>query len=574
MSVAGRDCHVRTAEARQNHVYLQVVENTRQDGKPRQRIVATLGRLDQLEESGNLDRILQSASRFSEKLLILSEAEKGQVPIVSVKHIGPPMVFERLWRGLGLPTVINDLAVKRKFKFDLERVLFTVVLHRLFHHAPHRCSDRNAAEWVQDYRIPGVSEGDLQLQHFYRAMAWLGELLPDNEQRDAMPFGPRTMKDLIEERLFAARRDIFTDLDLVFFDTTSLYFEGEGGETLGKRGHSKDHRPDLKQLVVGVVLDGEGRPVCCEIWPGNTTDVTTLVPVAERLQKRFHISRICLVADRGMISKATRDQLEERGWLYILGARMNTTKEVCEEVLSRGGRYQEVHAARQKKSDPSPLKVKEVKVGEHRYVVCLNEDQARKDAADRAAIVASLREKLRQGDKSLVGNNGYRKFLRTRGKAFEVDAEKIKREARFDGKWVLQTNTLMSAADVALKYKQLWQVEAVFRTTKSLLDTRPIFHRHDETIRGHVFCSFLALMLRAELDARLAEANLDLPWSKVMSDLDALTITEVVRDSKRFALRSTARGVCGKVFQAAHVALPPDGPTPTRRPVRLTPARP
>jgi hypothetical protein len=550
-----------------NHVYLQVVENTRQDGKSRQRVVATLGRLDQLEESGNLDRILQSASRFSEKLLILSEAEKGQVPIVSVKRIGPAMVFDRLWQDLGVPGVINGLRAHRKFRFDLERLLFTVVLHRLFHHAPHRCSDRNAAEWVQDYRIPGVADGDLQLQHFYRAMAWLGEPLPDNEQCDALPFGPRTMKDLIEERLFAARRDIFTDLDLVFFDTTSLYFEGEGGETLGQRGHSKDHRPDLKQLVVGAVLDGEGRPVCCEIWPGNTTDVRTLVPVADRLQKRFHISRICLVADRGMISKATREQLEERGWLYILGARMHTTKEVREEVLSRGGRYQEVYAPRQKKSDPSPLKVKEVKVGEHRYVVCLNEDQARKDAADRAAIIASLREKLRQGDKALVGNKGYRKYLCSRGPGFEIDETTIKENARFDGKWVLQTNTLMSAADVALKYKQLWQVEAVFRTTKSLLDTRPIFHRHDETIRGHVFCSFLALMLRAELDARLAEAKFDLSWSQVVSDLDALTITEVVRDEQRFALRSTARGVCGKVFQAAHVALPrtvqhlPDAPS-------------
>lgn len=538
------------------YTYLQVVESSWVDGKPKQRVIATLGRLDRLQESGDLDRLLASAGRFAVDATVITALEKGDAPIISVKRIGPAMVFDRLWRDLGLPGVVNGLRAHRKFQFDLERLLFTVVLHRLFHHAPHRCSDRNACEWLQDYGIPGLPAGDLQLQHFYRAMAWLGEPLSDNEQCGALPFGPRTMKDLIEERLFAARRDIFTDLDLVFFDTTSLYFEGEGGETLGQRGHSKDHRPDRKQLVVGAVLDGEGRPVCCEIWPGNTTDVRTLVPVADRLQNRFHISRICLVADRGMISKATREQLEERGWLYILGARMHTTKEVREEVLSRGGRYQEVHAPRQKKSDPSPLKVKEVKVGEHRYVVCLNEDQARKDAADRAAIVASLREKLRQGDKSLVGNNGYRKFLRARGRAFEVDAEKIKSEARFDGKWVLQTNTLMSAADVALKYKQLWQVEAVFRTTKSLLDTRPIFHRHDETIRGHVFCSFLALMLRAELDARLAEAKLDLSWSQVVSDLDALTVTEIDQHGNRFALRSTARGVCGRVFQAVRVALP------------------
>ena len=197
-----------------------------------------------------------------------------------------------------------------------------------------------------DYQIEGCEA--LQLHHLYRAMAWLGEELPDDQQQDKTPFAPRCIKDRIEEALFAHRRDLFTDLQLVFFDTTSIYFEGEGGEEMGQRGFSKDHRPDLYQMVVGAVLDGQGRPICCELWPGNTTDVTTLIPVVDRLKSRFGVRKVCIVADRGMISQETIEALEQPGrdWQYILGARMRSQKEVKEEVLARAGRYRVVHPPR------------------------------------------------------------------------------------------------------------------------------------------------------------------------------------------------------------------------------------
>jgi transposase len=391
-------------------------------------------------------------------------------------------------------------------------------------------------------------------------MAWLGEELPKDQQKDKTPFAPRCLKDRIEEGVFGHRRDLFSGLQLVFFDTTSIYFEGEGGQDIGQRGFSKDHRPDLYQMVVGAVLDGQGRPICCELWPGNTTDVTTLIPVVDRLRSRFGISRICVVADRGMISKETIAALEqnERGWQYILGARMRSQNEVKDEVLSRAGRYRVVHPPRVESDDPSPLKVKEVWVDERRYVVCLNEDEARKDSADREAIVTALREQLRSGDKSLVGNTGYRRYLSGRDSPhFRIDEAKIAEDARYDGKWVLRTNTDLDSSEVALQYKQLWMVEHWFRSCKSLLQTRPIYHKCDETIRGHVFCSFLALVLRQELQARLEERGHELEWADVICDLDRLQVVEVEQDGKRFLLRTEVQGTCGKVFQAAGVALPP-----------------
>ena len=534
--------------------YLQIVENRWEQGRPRQRVIATLGRLDQLQQNGQLDALLVSGARFSQSVLLLSAHAKGQLPTLTTRRIGPALVFERLWRETGCQRVIEQLLDGRRFECDVERAVFFTVLHRLFNPG----SDRAADKWRTDYQIDGCDS--LQLHHLYRAMAWLGEELPQDQQKDKTPFAPRCIKDRIEEGVFNHRRDLFSGLQLVFFDTTSIYFEGEGGQDIGQRGFSKDHRPDLYQMVVGAVLDGQGRPICCELWPGNTTDVKTLIPLVNRLRSRFGIGRVCIVADRGMISQETLAALEqpERGWQYILGARMRSQNEVKDEVLSRAGRYRVVHPPRVESDDPSPLKVKEVWVADRRYVVCLNEDEARKDAADREAIVAALREHLRNGDKSLVGNKGYRRYLSGNDSPhFEIDEAKVAEDARYDGKWVLRTNTELDSADAALQYKRLWTVEHWFRSCKSLLQTRPIFHKCDETIRGHVFCSFLALVLRQELQARLEKRGHELEWADVIQDLDRLQVVKVEQDGKRFLLRTEAQGTCGKVFQAVGVALPP-----------------
>jgi transposase len=408
---------------------------------------------------------------------------------------------------------------------------------------------------MREQAIAGIEE--LSLHHLYRTMGFLGEPLAPVAE-DASCFDLRTRKDLIEEALFARRRDLFSDVELVFFDTTSIYFEGEGGESIGQRGHSKDHRPDLKQLVVGMVLDDAGNPLCSTMWPGNTTDVSSLAPVVERLQEHFGIQRVCIVADRGMISAASIAEIESRGWLYILGVRMRRTKEAREEVLSRPGRYQEVHPKSADAKAPSPLAVKEVWVDERRYIVCRNDDQATKDAADRLAIVAALVEALKRGDKSLIGNNGFRRFVTGSRSRWRVDENKVAEEARYDGKWILRTNTNLSAREVALKYKQLWTVEAIFRTMKSQLDTRPIFHKTDDTIRGHVFCSFLALVLRKALQDRLeAKGHGRLQWAHILDDLDGLQEIEMTVGDKPYRLRTETKGTLSAVFSACGVALPP-----------------
>jgi transposase len=529
------------------HQYLQIVENRRDNGKISQRVIGTVGRLDQLHAKDRVETLIRSLARYSEKTLLVLSGKS--TPDAHSQKIGPALIFERIWKELGIDAIIRRQVKDRKFEFDVERAVFLTVLHRMFVSG----SDRFCDKWRRDYKIHGVD--DLSLHHLYRAMAFLGEEVAD--QKDATPFAPRCTKDVIEEEMFHKRRSLFSSIDLVFFDTTSLYFEGAGGNTLGQRGHSKDHRPDLNQMIVSTVLDDEGNPLCSEMWPGNIADVTTLIPVVNRVKNRFPIQRFCVVADRGMINAQTTDTLDEENIPYILGARMRQVKEIKEDVLVRAGRYKEVRPVGKTSHDPAPLKVKEVWVNDTRYIVCFNPKQARKDAADRQAIVESLKKQLQKGPKQMIGNKGYRKYLKISRGSVTIDRNKIDAESRFDGKWVLKTNTDLPPEQVAFKYKELWRVEQVFRDLKSTLETRPVFHQRDETITGHVFCSFLALALRKELDRRLEKAGFGFEWTDIKLDLKALQETVIEDNGQRLAVRSQCLGTAGKVFKAVGVALPP-----------------
>jgi transposase len=532
--------------------YLQIVHSIRQGEKVRQQVFGTLGRLDELKASGRLEALIRSGLRHCENFAVIDAHAAGETEAVRVLRIGPDLVFGRLWKESGIQDVIGSLLEARRYDFDVERTIYLTVLHRLFASG----SDRAAERWREDYLIAGTEA--LDLHHLYRAMAFLGQEI---EPKGPKTLGtPRCLKDLLEEELFERRRDLFTEVDLVFFDTTSLYFEGHGGESIGKRGHSKDHRPDLYQMVVGMALDVEGRPICCEMWPGNTADVKTLIPVVKRMRERFRLREITVVADRGMVSQATLEAFEKSDppVRYIIGVRMRRQKEVNTSVLGSRARWFESVPERSNAKDPAPLKVKEVWVKERRYIVCLNEEERRKDARDREAIVAHLKEQLRNGDKSLVGNKGYRRYLKVKGSGhFVIDEEQVKAEERYDGIWVLRTNTVHNAETVAHVYKALWTVEDIIRTSKSILETRPIYHKRDATIRGHVFCSFLALLLKQELESRMKQTDLQWEWKEVIRGLDALQQVEANFQGRRFLFRSQLTAHASQAVRATGVAIPP-----------------
>jgi hypothetical protein len=520
--------------------YLYLVENAREGGRHVQRVVKALGRRDEVEESGTLDALVASAARHSRRSIVLSNYYRGELAELRRVSIGPDLVFGKLWRETGCGDVINELLRDRRFGFDVERVIYLSALHRLMVSG----SDRHASRWRLDFRIPGTE--DIKLDHSYLAMAWLGEEIGEG----------RLTTDAIEEELYRYRQDLFGEVSIAFFDTTSLYFEGAGGQELGRLGNTKDYRPHLKQVVLGIVLDGAERPFASFLWPGNTADVTRLTPVVERLRKYFAINKVCVVADRGMISAANIAALEKANIDYILGVRERSTREVRNEVIEDDGVTIPLVIARQR--GQTELEIKDVTLGGRRYVLCRNEEEARKDAERRAMLLAGLERKLKQGDKALVGNKGFRRFVKSGPDKFSIDYDKAEDDAKFDGIFVLRTSTKLPAREVVLRYRNLLAVEDAFRTTKALLATRPIYHKTDAGIRGHVFCTFLALVLRKELLDRLAARRCrDLEWQRIIDDLDDLSEIEVEQDGRRALLRTAPGPTIDPICRALGIALPP-----------------
>jgi hypothetical protein len=523
--------------------YLQIVRSVRDGARVRQELVASLGRRDRLVASGQLDQLLQALARFSTRLRVVEAAKDERFVARQAKSWGPALVFGRLWERQGVAAMLGRLAAGRRFGFDPERVAFALALQRVC--APG--SDLQGAAWAQTVEAPGFE--DLALHHFYRTVPWLAAIRYE-----------------LERELFFQDRDLFSgELDLVFVDTTSVYLYRDAESALVRHGYSRDRRPDLPQLVLCVAVDGRGWPVAWEVLPGNTADTAALSLTIARFRERFRIRRAVVVADRGMLGQATLAQLRDHvtaPFDYILGCPLRRERAVAEEVLARPGRYQQV---------ADNLEVKEVRLGERRYIVCRNPIEAKQDAADRAALLTKLRQTLEHdGPKAVVGNRGYARFLRIAKGSVTLNEAAIAREARLDGKFVLTTSTELPAAAVAKAYKSLWRVERAFRTLKSTLDVRPIFHQRDDSVIGHITGCFLALRLEVDLQRRLDAKGLAVPWPDLMRDLAQLQAVIVDLDGNRYRLRTDCLGHAATACQAAGVAIPTAvtalGPTPDLEP--------
>ena len=521
----------RSGSGERQHEYLQIVESVRTEGKVRQRVIATLGRRDRLVAEGALDSLLQSLGKFSEKLLVVERVRTEGIEAHQARSWGPVLVFERLWQAQKLPEILGALSKGRRFGFDLERACFALALQRLC--GPG--SDLQGSQWLRTVECRGFES--IELQHLYRTV---GRFLAP-------------MRARLEQELFARDRDLFSQkLDLVFIDTTSTMIWRDGQTALRRRGHSKDHRPDQPQVILCVAVDAHGWPIAWEILPGNTSDHVSFAGTIAKLRERFRIGRVIVVADRGMISKKSIEMLQGHPTQpldFILGCRMRNQKEVRDQVLSHAGPLQKV---------ADNLEVQQVSIDDRRYVICSNPIEARKDAAARDAIIAKLEATLKKdGQRALVGNKGFARFMKIAKGAVTLNRAAIEDDAHYDGKFVLRTNTELSADEVARAYKSLWRVERTFRETKSTLDVRPIFHHRDDTTIGHIVGCFLALRLEVDLQRRLELRNVDVSWPDLMRDLDQVRAVDLTLDQQRYRLRTELVGAAHQAFVAAGVRVPP-----------------
>ena len=518
----------RSFQASGTYEYLQIVESVRDGARNRQRVIGNLGRRDQLVADGTLEGLLQSLAKFSQRLRVVDKVRTEGLQAHAARSWGPVLVFDRLWQEQGLPAILTRLTHERRFEFDVERACFALALQRLC--APG--SDLHGAVWLPTVECPGFA--GLASHHLYRTTGFLA--------------GVRTE---LERELFAQDRDLFTQtLDLVFIDTTSTYIYRPTETPLRRRGYSRDRMPDQPQVVVCLAVDRNGWPIAWDLLPGNTADQPAFQQMIATLRERFHIRRIIVVADRGMLSRATIALLTDDAtapFEFILGCRMRQQTEVVETVLARAGRYQTV---------ADNLEVKAVTVEGRRYVICRNPVEAKKDAVARAAILAHLETALQRGPKAVIGNTGFRRFLRIARGAVSIDRAAVARDERLDGKFVLRTNTELPPDEVARAYKSLWRVERAFRETKATLEVRPIFHHRDDTTVGHIVGCFLALRLEVDLQRRLDARGVDTAWPDVMTDLAEVRAVDLTLDGERYRLRTDLRGSAATAFAAAGVRPP------------------
>lgn len=502
--------------------YLQVVESFREEGKMRQRVLCTLGRVERLQDGG-LDALIQGLVKFSKNLAVI-RASQDLLADWS-KEYGGVLVFRKLWEELKMEQILKRYLKSHRYKSDIGEAIFALILNRIL----EPCSKRRAELWLEEVYEPRFSS--LKLQHFYRCLDFLDK-----------------HKTKIEEELFSEVKDLFNlELDIIFYDTTSIYFEGEGPESLAQKGYSKDKRPDLNQIVIGILLTKDGIPIGCEVFPGNCYDGSTLKCALEVLGKRFHLKRVIFVGDRAMVSQGNLAHLEECGYEYILGVKMRQLGDVNKEVLSRAGRYHRVNDS---------LWVKEVKVGEVRYVLCFNPEEAKRDAEERKAIVNNLEEKIKSGSLKKVLTGDAQRYLKLEKERFTLDYPKIEKEARYDGKYVLRTNTELSAEEVALAYKNLWLVENTFRNLKDILKIRPIFLWTPARVRGHVFVCFLAFLLTVTLQKKLLQMGIKESLWNILRDVRKMKAVLLRVKDEPYLVRTELRGLAHLSFKAVGLSPP------------------
>ncbi len=532
--------------------YLQLAESIREGDKVRQKVIATLGRLDQLQNEKQIDKLIEGLSKYSERkeLAALLHNPNQEATKIWDKLWGPVLIFQALWKELGIDRILKEYQSKSRLEFDLNASLFAMVLNRLV----DPDSKSGVHHWIQGVYEPSFAS--LSLQHFYRGLDFLAE-----------------HKEPVENEIFQRLQKLYSlHLHIVFWDTTSTYFEGEGPETLAKFGYSKDNRSDRVQIVIGLLVTEDGIPLAHEIFPGNLHDTKSMLQAFAILKQRFQIEKIILVGDRGMVSDAFLQELNEQGYEYIVGLKMRKLKHM-ERILRMEENWESVETTEtvrdtklsQRTSEKeltqkrAPLQVQEVNFRNTRYIVCLNPQEASYDEKAREAVLQKLQEKLKDGGiKSLIANSAYKRFVKVDGVRAQIDPEVVTAEELYDGKYVLTTNNeTLSAKEIALNYKYLWRVERSFRELKSTLDLRPIFHWSEPRVRGHVMICVLSYLLECLLRKKLKEQGIECCFKDLMKDLQQIQASYLVyTDGRKRIERAKLPGTSYLAFQALHISPP------------------
>jgi hypothetical protein len=532
--------------------YVQLAHNRRVEGVTQAEVLANLGREDRLDREG-LRRLVASINRY------LGDTDDGDdvtvevgdaLTVIGSRPMGTAWLLDGLWSQLGVGAALAKVLGQRKFTTDVERVLFALVANR----AIDPVSKLAAAEWAShDVAISGLESMDED--QAYRAMDLLIDADTDAEVQEAVFFAVADLLNL--------------EVGLLFFDTTSTYFETEDVDEFRRHGKSKDSRPDLPQIVIGLAVTREGIPVRCWVWPGNTNDNSILPEVKDGL-RGWRLGRVVTVVDRGFSSDKNLDYLRRAGGHWIAGEKMRDGSPDAHQVLSRQGRYQTVR---------DNLRVKEVHLdsdeSQKRWIICHNPFEAERDLAQRQAALARVSEELERIETARARDRKHKRrsddvhvkaecalrdhpslgrwVRQLKSGRLRVDLAKVRAEERLDGKFLLSTSDPdLSAEDVALGYKNLLEAERGFRDMKSTLDLRPVYHRIEPRIRAHVLLCWLALLL-----IRVAERRTGMTWRRIAIELGRIHTVTLTGTAGTVTQTTPLTDIQQGIVDACGVAAPP-----------------
>jgi transposase len=503
--------------------YLQLVESYRDGGRVRQRVIKKLGREDQLDPA-MVERLIRSLAKYA-------DVEVGEGNPLSETALLPGQAFghlhalEHVWNELELGSIIAALAAGRRFAFDAVNVIKAIVFQRVLDPGSERSLVRSFLPSVHAPELEGI-----ELQHTYRALRFLSEVGPELEAR---------LTGVMTSKLFA-------DASLVLFDTTSTYFEGAGPDELASFGFSRDKRGDRPQANLALLTSREGLPLGHWLYPGKQSDVKSMAKASLEFRQRLGLGSFVLVADRGMVSAANLEALQDEGIEYVIAERLR--RSTANEALARAGRYKRV---------TRHLEVKEIKTDAiERVLVCRNLERAAEDARQRDDIVQQLQEKIAAGGVRDQLKNGARRYLKLSGATPEIDLKKVREDARYDGKWVLRTTTSLPPEQVALAYRGLWRVEHAFRTLKTPLELRPLFHTSEAGVRGHVQACVLAYALVRVIEDRLDAAGIDASAKEALQDLSRIQRAPLARAGITVTKTSTPNEQHQRLLAAIGAPIP------------------
>jgi transposase len=471
--------YIRVTKNQRGHAYYHLVESYRQEGKVKQRVLLSLGRV----EENKLEELAEAINKHLETANIFNLAK--EIDIEKTFILGPLLVLERMMSQLGITEVLRKLSRDhKKLQFDLEKVVFTQVCSRFIEPVSKLALYDN---WLERL-YPGMIDHDIELQHIYRSLDLLAR-----------------HKEEIERFLYQWDKDLFTlNVDVVLYDLTTLRFEStrEDLDELRRFGYSKEMRTDCTQVVLGLLTDTNGIPLCFEVHPGNTFEGKTLSGIVEKIEKKFSIRRFIFIADRGLFSFDNLDHIRDNRGEFIVGLKMGSLEKEIQEDFYDIGNFTWIN---------DELAVFETRFREDRCIITWSRSRADRDKKAREDIIEKIKKKIaadKKKAKKLITNRNYKKYVKVEGKdVCELNHEAIAEEAAKDGFFGVITNvTSMSPADIVTNYKQLWKVEDAFGEIKGTLKTRPMFHWTDQRIIGHLVLCFLTYLCEAHLTKALRDS--------------------------------------------------------------------